>query len=323
MTNQQRDTWQFIFNSLQKNMTVSLLYVVESKGSSPGRQGFFMAIAEQGNTMGSIGGGMMEHKFTELAKNYLKTNEKVSLLKKQVHTKNAATDQSGMICSGEQTIFLYTISNESLSTVEQILNNDGISLVLSPAGIGTTTRSGNCNPAYYYNSPSDWYYEEKLSFQHHLHIIGGGHCSLALSKQMSSMNFFISVYEDRENVSTFINNIYANALVKVNDYTDLTTRIALKPHTYVIIMTVGYRTDAVAFEALLHKPFNYIKMLGSKNKLFTMYQLFQQKGIAEERINCLLQPAGISINSQTPEEIAISIAADIIAVKNEVQKANT
>jgi xanthine dehydrogenase accessory factor len=320
MTNQQRNTWQFIFNSLQRNATVFLLYVVESKGSSPGRQGFFMAIDEQGNTMGSIGGGMMEHKFTELAKNYLKANEKVSLIKKQVHTKNAATDQSGMICSGEQTIFLQTISNESLNTVAQILNNNAISLVLSADGLATSNTNGNWYQRYYYNSQADWYYEEKLSYQHHLHIIGGGHCSLALSKLMRSMNFFISVYEDRENVSTFINNTYANAVIKVNDYAELNTQIVSQPNTYVVVMTVGYRTDAVAFEALMHKSFNYFKMLGSKNKLFTMYQLFQQKGIAKERINCLLQAAGISINSQTPEEIAISIAADIIAVKNEAQK---
>jgi xanthine dehydrogenase accessory factor len=322
MTNQQRNTWQFIFKSLQRNGTVFLMYVVESKGSSPGRQGFFMAIDEQGNTMGSIGGGIMEHKFTELAKNYLKTNERVSLLKKQVHTKNTATDQSGMICSGEQTIFLHTISSESLSTVEQILTNNAVSLVLSAAGLAVKNSSDNCNFNYYYNNSADWYYEEKLSYQHHLHIIGGGHCSLALSKLMSSMNFFISVYEDRENVSTFINNTYANAVIKVNDYSDLTILIEPEPITYVIIMTVGYRTDAVAFEALMHKSFNYIKMLGSKNKLFTMCQLFQQKGMTEERINCLLQPAGISINSQTPEEIAISIAADIIAVKNDAYKTN-
>lgn len=322
MTNQQRNTWQFIFNSLEMNRTVFLLYVVESKGSSPGRQGFFMAIDEQGNTIGSIGGGIMEYKFTELAKNYLKTCEKASLLKKQVHTKNAVSDQSGMICSGEQTVFLHTLNRETLNTVEQILNNDAVSLVLSPAGLATTTNNDSGCPEYYYNNAADWYYEEKLSYQHHLHIIGGGHCSLALSKLMCSMNFFISVYEDRKNVSTFINNRYANALIEVNDYAELTTRIESRSNTYVIIMTVGYRTDIVAFEALMHKSVDYIKMLGSKNKLFTMHQLFKQKGIAEERINCLLQPAGISINSQTPEEIAISIAADIIAVKNKAQKAN-
>jgi xanthine dehydrogenase accessory factor len=322
MTSQQKNTWQFVFKNLQKNKTVCLLYVVESKGSSPGRQGFFMAIDEKSNTMGSIGGGIMEHKFTELAKNYLATHQRVSLLKKQVHAKNASTHQSGMICSGEQTIFLHTISNQYISTVEQIFNDNAVSLVLSPSGLAVKTSINSSNFNYYYNNQSDWYYEENLSYQHHLHIIGGGHCSLALSKLMRGMNFFISVYEDRENISTFANNIYANALVKVNDYAELTTTIKSEPNTYVIIMTVGYRTDAVAFEALMNKSFSYIKMLGSKNKLATMFQSFQQRGMAAETINCLLQPAGISINSQTPEEIAISIAADIISVKNKIQKVN-
>ena len=66
-------TWQFVLKQLLENIPVMLLYVLESKGSSPGRQGFFMAVNAAGETEGSIGGGIMEHKFIELAKESLKT----------------------------------------------------------------------------------------------------------------------------------------------------------------------------------------------------------------------------------------------------------
>src|ERR1043165_9505797 len=105
----QLQVWNLINKSLGKNIPVMLLYVLESKGSSPGRQGFFMAVNAKGEMQGSIGGGIMEHKFVELAKEKLGNTERETgnfdqarpgTLRKQHHDKSAAKDQSGMICSG-------------------------------------------------------------------------------------------------------------------------------------------------------------------------------------------------------------------------------
>src|SRR5688500_12886876 len=82
--------WQLIDKSLQQQVPVLLLYVLQSEGSSPGRQGFFMAVTAAGETAGSIGGGIMEHKFVEMAKQRLKeqsTTEPIHL-KKQFHNKS-------------------------------------------------------------------------------------------------------------------------------------------------------------------------------------------------------------------------------------------
>src|SRR5215210_8695139 len=95
-------TWKLIANSLERNTPVMLLYVLESKGSSPGRQGFFMAVNAKGEMEGSIGGGIMEHKFVEMAKEKLRAASselRVGQLKRQLHDKSAAKNQSGMICS--------------------------------------------------------------------------------------------------------------------------------------------------------------------------------------------------------------------------------
>ena len=70
--NKQLSTWKLIVQSLQQNIAVMLLYVLESKGSSPGRQGFFMAVHTKEEMEGSIGGGIMEHKFVEMAKERLR-----------------------------------------------------------------------------------------------------------------------------------------------------------------------------------------------------------------------------------------------------------
>src|ERR1700732_4464706 len=99
-------TWQLIDTSLRKHISVMRLYVLESIGSSPGRQGFFMVVNGEGAMEGSIGGGIMEHKFTEMARRSLSQGDTGWSLRRQIHDKDVARDQSGMICSGEQTIFL-------------------------------------------------------------------------------------------------------------------------------------------------------------------------------------------------------------------------
>src|SRR5688572_22012494 len=93
--------WKLIANSLQNQVPVTLLYVLESKGSSPGRQGFFMAVNAKGEMAGSIGGGIMEHKFVEMAKEQLEIENSKTQIRKQIHDKSATRDRSGMICSGE------------------------------------------------------------------------------------------------------------------------------------------------------------------------------------------------------------------------------
>ncbi len=318
MTPQQKLNWQFIYTSLQNNIAVVLLFVLESKGSSPGRQGFFMAVNSKKEMEGSIGGGIMEHKLVALAKEHLKDGKEINSIKKQLHHKAAAANQSGMICSGEQTILLYSIKKEEQAAIEKISNNTASMLILSPKGIVAEDQSAIDAFEYNFTNENDWLYKEKITPKYQLHIIGGGHCALALSKLMSGMDFFITVYDTREKLSTLQKNNCAHKIILLHDYADLKNIFKEEVNCYVIIMTLGYRTDAIAFEALLEKEFAYLKMLGSKQKLKTLYQEYIEKGINKNKMQCLLQPAGIAIHSQLPEEIAISIAAEIIAEKNKL-----
>src|SRR5215216_2989261 len=116
--------WKFILKSFSENIAIKLLYVLESHGSSPGRQGFFMAVNENGEMEGSIGGGIMEHKFVEMGKERLQAvsrRPQAMDLRRQVHDKSAAKDQSGMICSGEQTILLYPVSQKDEKHIQNVV----------------------------------------------------------------------------------------------------------------------------------------------------------------------------------------------------------
>ena len=87
----------------------------------------------------------------------------------------------------------------------------------------------------------------------------------------------------------------------------------------MVIMTFGYRSDDIALRALLKKQFKYIGMLGSRNKIEKMLKEYRSENIDESLLKQVHAPIGLQIKSQTTDEIAISIAAEIIAVKNKDQ----
>lgn len=318
----QLQVWKLIARSLEQNIPVMLLYVLESAGSSPGREGFSMAVNVMGEMQGSIGGGIMEHKFVEMAKMKLNTGDKETKIYRQIHDKASVQHQSGMICSGEQSNFAYRITLAHKDAVNRIIesleNNKNGRLTLSAHGISFTDDVPEEDFRFesHDEDETDWLYEEKTGYKNVLHIIGAGHCSLALSKIMSNMDFYIHLYDERKELNTFFENEYAHQKTIVDDYRELQNLKQSGNQNYVVVMTLGYRTDDIAVRALMEKDFTYLGVLGSKKKIEKMFAAYRLEGIDESLLNKIHAPVGISINSQTPEEIAVSIAAEIIGVKN-------
>ena len=228
--------WQLINKSLQQQVPVMLLYVLQSEGSSPGRQGFFMAVNANGETEGSIGGGIMEHKFVETAKDRLKegislrfsdlqgayTDESKITIKKQFHNKSAATNQSGMICSGEQTILIYRVATEDIHTIEQIITslqqNENGTLQLSPAGIRFNVAIPATDFYFSMTSETEWVYREKTGYKNHLLCYWRRSLCIGPCRMMQDMEFYIHLYDDRSNVTTFLENNYVHEKKKIADY---------------------------------------------------------------------------------------------------------
>lgn len=312
-------TWAFIAQRLEKQQPVLLLVVVESIGSSPGRQGFKMVVDTEGVIFGSIGGGMMEHKLVELAKEKLKTGAFESFLKRQIHSKDAAIDQSGMICSGEQTVLFYFFKQEDLDKIKAIIQN----LSSNTEGVISFTQDGfefnkikNNDNFKFVNHLKSWRYVEKTGFQNQLFIVGGGHCAYSLSKQMRALNndFYISLFDNRGDLNTFLANDFPHQK-KIIDYQNIADEIPSGENVFVVIMTFGYRTDDLVLRGLLGKKVKYLGILGSESKLQKMFFDLKNDGVGEEILNKIHAPIGLIKHAKTPEEIALSIAAEIINVK--------
>ena len=133
---------------------------------------------------------------------------------------------------------------------------------------------------------------------------------------MNMLGFYIHLYDDRPGLKTFEANHFAQQKTILADYSELKHTIAEGENNYVVVMTFGYRTDDIAVRALLDKHFKYFGLLGSKAKIEQMFAGYINEGISKEILNNIHAPVGMNISSQTPEEIAVSIAAEIIGMKN-------
>ena len=304
--------WNFIENKLQHDQKIMLLLVVESKGSSPGRQGFKMAVADDDSFCGTIGGGIMEFKMVEKAKSLLQQSSSKIFLQEQFHDKEKNKNQSGMICSGSQTIAFIPLDSNYLNAIQEIIQQKKTSIEINHNGI-------NCNDSkpngFEFKDELDWKYSEYLQHQSIIHIIGGGHCSLALSELMQFLNFEVHVYDDRENLSTVIENKFANEIHQV-EYSTISKNLKTTLDDFIVIMTVGYRTDKIVLKELIHQQYKYLGLLGSSKKIETLFKELIEEGFEETKLKQVFSPIGLNINSKTTKEIAVSIAAEIIAIKN-------
>ena len=309
--------WEFIHDKLSANIHVMLLYVLESEGSSPGRKSFKMAVAANGELNGTIGGGIMEYKLVEKAKALLQSNEENISIAKQYHDKTHDKNQSGMICSGSQLNAFVPLNPEidkeiikSITDAKKQNLNKTIQLSLS--GIKLTDEP---EQALNYKTETDWIYTESLQETNVIHIIGGGHVGLALSELMHFLGFYIKLYDDRPELNTIAQNSFADEKF-ITNYDSIGEAINIGDKDFVVVMTIGYRTDKIVLKQLLEKNFFYIGVLGSQKKMQTLFKELEEEGVDRNRLSKIFTPIGLNIFSKTTKEIAVSIAAEIIQEKN-------
>lgn len=332
-------------------MNVMLLIVAESSGSSPGRQGYKMAIGSDGELMGSIGGGVMEVNLVEQSKKILaetvgredgerpvplaatdgvlqksapnKSERDIAFLKSQIHQKRSRTP-SGMICSGQQTVIFRKLDPDDLPTVEGILqsltNRERKILAISNTYIRIAENTGDMDFEFQTHSDTQFVFREHLGHKKELFIIGGGHCALALSELMSKMDFYIRLYDDRPELNTLDKNRFVHEKHIIESYEKIGDIIPSGSNSYVVVMTLGYKSDETVITQLIDKDFKYFGVLGSRAKMATLLKELSKEGIDQARLKQIHTPIGLPINSHTPEEIAVSIAAEIIKVKNSARK---
>ena len=311
------EIWIKIKSALESGNRVAFLYVLESMGSSPGRQGFKMMVSQDNSLFGSVGGGVMEYNLVEFCKEMIQKKQDAPILKRQVHRKNTEAS-SGLICSGEQTIGIYFLENKAIPLITNIIHSIqnktfGV-LIASEKGINFLPKKSLSEKFITKISKDKWHVQEDLGYYPVLHIIGGGHVSQALAKFAPNLGFKVIVYDDRDNLNTFSENA---EIQPISNYENIGKHIPQGNRHYVVVMSFGYQSDLIIIQNLLPFEYKYLGLMGSKNKI----RMLKKELITQQIPNLekLHAPIGIQINSQTPTEIAISILGEMIGVKNRNQ----
>ena len=147
-----------------------------------------------------------------------------------------------------------------------------------------------------------------------LFIFGGGHIAVPLAKMAAITGFKITVIDERSDFASKARFPDAQEVL-VMDIAPAYAHINVDKGSYIVIVTHGHKGDEAALEGALKTPAKYIGMIGSKSKNKAVFEHLLAKGFTQADLNRAHAPIGIHIKAQTPEEIAVSILAEMIGVK--------
>ena len=163
------------------------------------------------------------------------------------------------------------------------------------------------------DSPED--FVEEFNLQTTAYIFGAGHVGLALEPVLRYINFKTVAIDDREEYANRERFPKASEVKVISDFKHAFDGIETDENSYIIIVTRGHMGDYDVLKDALKQKSAYVGMIGSRKKNAMLFDMLRKEGYAEEDIKRIHAPIGLSIQAETPEEIAISIAAELIQVR--------
>ena len=158
-------------------------------------------------------------------------------------------------------------------------------------------------------------YIEPIEPSPELFVIGAGHVGFHLARLAHEVGFRVHVVDDREKFANRERFPHA-AEVIVEDIPAWIARTALPPHAYVVIVTRGHTNDLEALRALAPRELRYLGLIGSRAKVSRIYEQLVEDKMPGDALKHVHAPIGLDIGAVTPQEIAVSILAELIAVKH-------
>jgi xanthine dehydrogenase accessory factor len=155
---------------------------------------------------------------------------------------------------------------------------------------------------------------EPLVGRPRLVVFGGGHVGAMVAEAAAFAGWRVTVVDDRAEFAEPSRHPAAESTV-VCGYHDLPPRLGIDADTYVVVATRGHQHDAVVVEQLARVDTRYLGMLGSRRKVALTWKLLEEQGIPRARLDQIHAPVGLSIGADTPEEIAISVVAELVATR--------
>lgn len=265
---------------LAQGESLVLVSVEASSGSTPRGEGAMMLVSAQGRIAGTIGGGAVEYRGEQLAREALAAGR--SRVERFQLRPNEVQDL-GMICGGDVEV-----------SFRYLAGGDGEAIAWAREEEARLTPSGR------------------------VYIFGGGHVAQALVPALAAVDFRCVVLEDREDFCRpeLFPGVEETRLIQNGDpaaYAGITAE------DYVAVMTRGHKDDLTVQAQALKTPAKYIGVIGSRKKTAAVFAKLRDMGYTDADLQRITTPIGLSIKAETPAEIAVSIAAQLIQLRAETK----
>lgn len=307
-----RKLFKIMSEKLSGGEDLCLVTVIASSGSTPRGAGSRMLVGRQGRIYGTIGGGNVEHRSREIAQKVIE--EKNSMSHDFSLTRNDV-ENLGMICGGAVNVYFRYIpagdahALEICAAAEELFDaNRNIWLIEGETMELSATDPGKVEGAFC----------EQINRAGSVYIFGCGHVGQALVPVLQSVGFKCVAMDDREEFAR--KNLFPEGTdVRLIDFENIDKYVTITESDYVCVMTRGHAYDAVVQAQVLKTDACYIGVIGSKAKKAGVYaKLKEEYGFEDSVFERITSPIGLSIKAETPAEIAISICAQMIQLRAEL-----
>jgi len=347
--------FQNIHRLLGQGKKSVLARIVRHTGSAPRTTGTKCIIVEDGSIIGTIGGGLLEYQVSQKAEDVFRSGKSTIL---HFRLTGKELENSEMLCGGTADVYLEPIFPENRLTKELFLKvnemilagGKGTLLTVIAEGIdfndtdchvlidgdgkrtGSTagykelesleskTDPGTGIPALLEPEKGNLpVFSEAIRPDDVLYLFGAGHISVFVASLASMMGFKVFVIDDRKDFASRERFEQVEEII-VRPFEEVFDHISVTAASYMVIVTRGHIHDRDVLRRALNTKPAYIGMIGSRRKRRVIYDSLMEEGITKETLEGVHSPIGLDIGAETPEEIAVSIVAELIHVRAAVKE---
>lgn len=313
-----------LLDCVRQGGTLVLCTVVDSAGSAPRGAGARMALLPDGNWLGTVGGGAVEHLVQERAVQVLAGTAQGGLAH---HSLGGEGSSTGMVCGGAVTVCIQSLGPQQLPQLERLVDflKSGTPCLLlldkinevpgfAVYGEGETPADLSVRPQTAPLLEEDMY-TEPMGQDGVLYLFGGGHVGQALAPMLAQVGFRVVVFDSREELAQPERFPGAEQVVR-GSFDHIGEQVQLTCRDYAVVMTPGHRNDLEVLCQVLEQNPYYVGCMGSRRKRAFLREELARRGFSQAQMDVIHLPIGLDIGGETPAEIAVSVTAQLIQVRS-------
>ena len=331
---------------LKSGESFVLASIFDSQGSAPRTTGARMIIRKDGSIIGTVGGGKVEALVIQDGVNIFDT--KVTILK-EYKLQEVENKGIGMACGGDVSILMEYVDAEkqmNIKLYEEVVkcfeNGEKASIIRKFFNDGNNINYLYKNGKVIFNSNDTEKevvekYSDVVRYRDlilvkeenanvliepicnlgRLYIFGAGHVSQNLAELAKKIDFMVTVVDYRAEFANVERFPATDEIIVPNSFEGCFEELPIDKDSYIVIVTSGHMFDLTCLKQALSTDAYYIGMIGSRKKRNIVYENLKKDGFTIDDFNKVHNPIGLEIGAETPEEISVSIAAELIKVRRE------